>query len=82
MTSRPGRIQPQKELVCFTIGKFTFAQNLAFRIIAVSYDFAMMIIYATMARDFYDPCSKSVRQGLKWKNEAMSVKGDIDKKIL
>jgi len=34
------------ELVCFAWGKFTYSENLAFRILAVLYDFAMMLTYA------------------------------------
>ena len=43
------KFEPVKELVCFAWGKFTYSENLAFRILAVLYDFAMMLTYAIYA---------------------------------
>jgi len=37
------------ELACFACGKFCYSENLFFRILAVSYDFAMMVTYAVFA---------------------------------
>ena len=49
------------------MGKFTFSENLAFRIIAILYDCAMMITYAifTVRRYTYgrDSCTTTVREG-------------------
>ena len=59
------KFEPVKELVCFAWGKFTYSENLAFRIIAVLYDFAMMLTYAIYAdyySYYYKPCTITVRK--------------------
>ena len=58
------KFETVKELVCFAWGKFTYSENLAFRILAVLYDFAMMLTYAIYA-DYssrYRPCTITMRK--------------------
>lgn len=47
-----------KELGCFATGKFTYSENLGFRVIAVLYDFALMVTFAVRAR--YRACSITI----------------------
>ena len=59
------QFEPVKELVCFAWGKFTNSANLAFRVLAVLYDFAMMLAYAIFAEhsSYYSrPCTITMRK--------------------
>ena len=59
------KFEPVKELVCFAWGKFTYSENLAFRILAVLYDFAMMLAYAIFAdhsSSYERPCTVTMRK--------------------
>jgi len=48
------------ELTCFAWGKFTYSENLAFRILAVLYDFAMMLTYSIKSHNNYKSCTITV----------------------
>jgi len=53
--------EPVKEIACFAWGKFTYSENLAFRILAVLYDFSLMVTYACLAGR-HTACTTTVRK--------------------
>ena len=63
-----------KELACFASGIFTYSANLAFRIFAILFDFALMVTFACIADPQWSVCSIVQRKVLDFYEE-MSVNG-------
>ena len=70
-----------KELACFASGIFTYSANLAFRIFAILFDFALMVTFACIADPQWSVCSIVQRKVLDLYNEDMpSHSARFDKK--
>ena len=61
-----------KELACFASGIFTYSTNLAFRILAILFDFALMVTFACILDPRWPTCSIVQRKVLDYFEE-MSV---------
>ena len=71
---------PLKELACFASGIFTYSANLAFRIFAILFDFALMVTFACIADPQWSVCSIVQRKVLDFYEEMSknrSFQGDL-----
>ena len=58
-----------KELACFASGIFNYSANLAFRILAILFDFALMVTFACIADPQWSVCSIVQRKVLNYFEE-------------